>query len=60
MKAIPTMFEIYDEANELLAKVEMFDDTVANVEIKTVVTCDSFQELSSKILDCLKQMDLQP
>lgn len=53
----PTEIEIY-EATELVAKVSMFDEGAANVEIKTVVTRRSFDALVPSIQQALSSMKL--
>ena len=53
----PTEIEIY-EAIELVAKVSMFDEGAANVEIKTVVTRKSFDALVPSIQQALDSMKL--
>jgi len=55
----PTKFEAFDETNELLFIVEMFDECSATVEIKTVLNTESWNEISSRIGDCLGSMGLK-
>jgi len=56
MKIIPTKFEVIDEANVLIAKIEMFDEFCANVEINSVVDHKSWPEVSNAIFECLGKM----
>ena len=58
--AYATRFEAIDEdTKDLLFIVEMFDENAADVNIKTVVTVESWDELSSKIRECLVKMGLK-
>lgn len=52
----PTHYELHDEANDLLAKIEMFDAHASEVEIKTVVCPASWPALSEAILQALRHM----
>lgn len=55
--ATPTSYEIYDDdAQEMHAKIVMFDEGASNVEITTLVDPASWPELSAFILAALKQM----
>lgn len=56
----PTNFECVDtETQDTLFKVEMFDEYVANVDVITCVTVESWDELSVKIRECLVAMNLK-
>lgn len=54
----PVDFEAYDETNELLFRVKVFDEACASVEIKTVVNVESWDEMSAKIREALVLMEL--
>lgn len=51
----PTHFEIYD-GEELLAKVEMFDEGASHVDIKTVVSPSNWHDLSVAITQALEKL----
>lgn len=55
MDITPTQIEITDETG-LLARVEMFDEVCASVEVKTVVSVESWPVLSAAIADSLRMM----
>jgi len=55
----PVRFECCDENNELVFIVDAFDDVCATVEIKTVVTVDSWEIISAEIASCLESMKLK-
>lgn len=55
IESTPTKFEIYD-GQTLLVKVKMFDDVASNIKINTLVSPETWPELSDAILDALKQM----
>jgi hypothetical protein len=55
----PTEFEIYDESKTLAAKVSMFDEGAANVEIQTVLDRTSFDLLVPAIQQALSLMKLE-
>lgn len=55
MICTPVEFEIYED-KELLAKVKMFDEGGASVEIKTVVGEHTWAELSRGVQHCLDLM----
>jgi len=58
--ATPTEFEIYDEeAKMLVAKVSMFDEGCANVEISSVVNRARFDALVPAIQQALSAMKLE-
>lgn len=57
--ATPVEFEIYDDANELAAKVKMFDSGAANVEIRTALDRRSFDALVPSIQQALSAMKLE-
>lgn len=48
-RVYPTKIEIYDETKDLAAKVEAFDEVASTIEIKTVVSPDSWPELEAAI-----------
>jgi len=54
----PTVIEIYEADNMLAAKVIMFNEGAANVDIKTVVTRKSFDALVPSIQQALDSMKL--
>lgn len=56
IKATPTEFELYSADGELVAKLSMFDEGCSAVEIRSVVSPDTWPELSAAILEALKQM----
>ena len=51
--------EIHDEIKELAAKVSVFDDGAAQIEIKTLVNAASWQPLALCISEVLKSMHLE-
>jgi len=53
IKMYPTAFEAVDETDDLLFRVLCFDEAVSNVEIKTLVTPESWLELSAKVHEAL-------
>jgi hypothetical protein len=55
MDITPTEIEISDSVG-LLARVEMFDEFCASVEVKTVVSVESWPELSAAIAESLRMM----
>jgi len=55
IESTPTKFEIYD-GQTLIAKVKMFDDAASTVKIKTLVSQETWPELSDAILGALNQM----
>lgn len=55
IESTPAKFEIYD-GQSLIAKVKMFDDVASNIKIKTLVSPETWPELSDAILSALKQM----
>ena len=57
--AHPVEFEIHDETNTLAAKVTMFDDACATVEIKSVMNRHSFDALVPAIQKALTAMKLE-
>jgi hypothetical protein len=54
----PTDFEIYGDDKMLAAKVSMFDEGAATVEIKTALDRTSFDLLVPAIQRALSAMDL--
>lgn len=58
MKVYPVKYVAYDEAEELVCKVEAIDEAVAEVTICTAVTVDSWKEISEEVLKCLIEMKL--
>jgi hypothetical protein len=59
MKLMVTHVECYDEATEdLIFKMEAFDDVCATLEIKTVVSGDAWAELAIKVAEALELMDM--
>jgi len=59
LKQYPTKIVIYDEPDEIIATIEMFDESSASVEIKTVVNVGMWDEISSEIRDALVKMELK-
>lgn len=55
LEITPVKFEIH-ESFDLLATVNMADTSCAEVGIKTVVSVESWPELSAAILTALKEM----
>jgi hypothetical protein len=54
----PVRFECYDEIGQLVFSVEACDEHCATVEIKTLVTVESWAEISAEISKCLSKMNL--
>ena len=54
----PVEFEIYGDDKQLAAKVSMFDEGAATVEIKTVLDRTSFDLLVPAIQRALSLMEL--
>lgn len=54
IRMYPTEFEAVDETENLLFKVVCFDEACSNVEVKTLVTPESWPEISDKILTALR------
>ena len=59
LKQYPTKIEIYDEPDEIVSIVEMFDESSASVEIKTVVNVEMWDEISAEIREALVKMELK-
>lgn len=57
-KVYMTASEILDNDKSIVAKITTFDEVSAAVEIDTLFTVASWQELSDKVLDVLKAMEL--
>ena len=59
--ATPTHFEIYadDDPQELAAKIEMQDEAVSIIKIRTCINPDNWQGLSDAIFAALLQMHPQ-
>lgn len=55
MKSYPVKFECYDESGGVF-KLEAFDEVCANLTIDTVISKDSWPEISQEIQKCLDQM----
>lgn len=55
----PVRFECIDEIHDLLFTVEAFDEATATVEIKTVVTVESWDEIAAKVREALVLMQLE-
>lgn len=55
IESTPTKFEIYD-GQTLIAKVKMFDDVASNIKINTLVSPETWPELSGAILEALRLM----
>lgn len=53
-----THVECYDDDNELIFKVEAFDDTCASIEIFTVINGYSWREIAEKVSEALALMKL--
>lgn len=58
-EVVPIHFECTDDAEELIFTVKAFNANCASVDIKVVVTPDSWPEISQHILDCLIRMKLK-
>ena len=56
IKATPTEFELHSADCELVAKLSMFDEECSTIEIRSVVSPETWPELSAAILEALKQM----
>lgn len=57
LRVEPVKFEVYNEFNELIAKVECQDETCSSVELCVFAhTLESWAELSSAIGKALKQL----
>lgn len=59
MKLYPVRFECTDEVQQLVFCVEAFDEATATVEIKTVVTVGSWDEIAAKVREALVLMELE-
>ena len=56
---VVTHVECYDEATEdLLFKMEAFDDFCVSLDIRTVLNGDSWAEMAAKVAEALKLMDM--
>lgn len=56
----PVEFEIYDGTSlTLAARVKMFDENAASIEIKMLHNLDSFNALVPHIREALDQMELE-
>ena len=55
----PVQFEIIDDADDLAAKITMFDSGAATIEIKTLVDCAAFDALVPHIQNALAQMQFE-
>jgi hypothetical protein len=58
MKCYPTKFEAVNEINDLAFTVECFDESCASVTIQSLVTVESWREMSAMIEQCLIGMKL--
>lgn len=58
-KVYMTASEILDDDKSIVAKITTSDEVSAAVEIDTLFTVASWQELSDKVLDVLKAMELK-
>jgi hypothetical protein len=52
-QAYPTKFEVYDEYGECIVKIEAFDEDSSNVKIDTVMTPETWLEVSVEVHKCL-------
>lgn len=52
----PVKFELH-EGSQLMATVSMFDECSCEVEIKTMVTPQSWSELAAGVSEALRQID---
>lgn len=59
MKMYPVKFEIVDDINELVCRVECVDEATATVTLSAPVTEASWRELTELVLKALQQMELQ-
>ena len=55
----PVKFECVDDSEELVFHVEMFDEAAASVEIKTLVTVSTWDEISALVREALIKMELE-
>ena len=55
----PVRFECIDEIKDVMFSVEAFDEATATVEIKTVVTVESWDEIAAKVREALVLMQLE-
>jgi len=53
IKMYPMSFEATDETDEVLFKVDCFDEVTSHVEILTLVTPQTWLEIAEKIHDAL-------
>jgi|PlaIllAssembly_1097288.scaffolds.fasta_scaffold779679_2 hypothetical protein len=60
IKMYPIEFEATDETDEMLFRVRCFDEAVSNVEIKTLVTPESWLEISAKVHEALLAIHKEP
>lgn len=59
MKLCVTHVECYDDLlQELIFKVEAFDDTCASIEIHTVIDGASWRQIAEKVSEALALMEL--
>lgn len=54
----PVKIEAYDEVNDLVFTLEMFDEACATVEIKTVLSLDNVDEVFAAVKDGIAMMNL--
>ena len=59
IEVYPVKFEACEDNDKIVFTVELFDAASAEVEIKTLVTASSWDEISSKIKECLVAMKLE-
>jgi nitrogen regulatory protein PII-like uncharacterized protein len=58
IKCVPTKFEAYDDTNDLIFTIELFDEASASVKILSIVNYESFCEISDEIKQALLLMKL--
>lgn len=54
--ACPVVIEIYDDANDVAAKVECFDEAVSTVNVKHTTSPQEWPALSAAIQQALEQI----
>lgn len=58
IKVFPTEFELLDEdMDECVVEVKAVDEVAWEVKIKTVVTKESWPEISEAVMKCLQTVD---
>jgi hypothetical protein len=59
LSVIPVRFECTNDEGDIVFTVNAFDAECAEVDIKLVVTVDSWKEISKHVLQCLESMELE-